>query len=344
MSSDLEPVSQETIENWIALEEDTFLLRDFCTKRELNPASPTLTVTLNDLKRGRKLKHLGMGRYQKIKDIQPVNWLASPDEEPLPFLWPRQHKYGDSDFGLDGVIEIYRGDLIMIAGVGNAGKSCMALNTLANNLNLFDSKPVLMGNEYCSSNGEASPKFRRRLMNMDESKGGWVQWADEKGQSSFDLLPVLANWEDYVREDALNVIDWINLTDNHYLIGGILEKMKTRVGKGLIVAVIQKKEGSDKGRGGDFSQDLADVYLTINPLKDFTSRLTIGKVKAATTKVTGRHYAFSIVDNGACLKDIREVFPCGICGGRKTKWMQSLKREVECPSCLGWGYLSKKEE
>jgi replicative DNA helicase len=58
-----------------------------------------------------------------------IDWVNATDAEVLPIRWP----YGHEDatmFGFDGNVHISPGDLIVVAGVSNTGKTSFCLNLL----------------------------------------------------------------------------------------------------------------------------------------------------------------------------------------------------------------------
>jgi hypothetical protein len=195
-----------------------------------------------------------------------------------------------------------------------------------------------MGNEYTTLDGIASPKFKRRMMAMAENwltdDGEQNGWLKDNGEPKFQLLPVKENFEDYVESGKINIIDWINLSgDKSYDIGKIIENIKTNIGKGIAIVVVQKSENKELGRGGDYTRDMADVYFTLDPLGKIGTRLSVGKVKAYKHSVTGRSWGFEIRDFGANLTNIRELKKCYSCHGTGSKFGK------ECSTCFGKGWL-----
>ena len=276
---------------------------------------------------------LGDGVYRVLEPILPVDFSLDGEENEgvLDVHYPRSYT-DDTSFGLDDMVELSQGDLIEITGETNYGKTTIALSFLGENLVLF-SKSVLMGSEYTSSEGVISPKLRRRLKRMD-----WAQWMDDN-KPRFKLLPVEHDYEDYVEYNGLTVIDWISLPGEYYLIDRVLKTIKNRVGSGLVVAVLQKNKGAEFAEGGQRAERYADLVLKIDRFGDSESILTIGKVKSAKGKATGRTFAFTITDYGANLQYIREVVRCIKCWGKGYTGGGDNKKR--CPSCEGKKYIDK---
>ena len=241
------------------------------------------------------------GTYKSIPKVEAVKWWDDDiNEEPLDFRFPRSYD-DNTEFGIEDFVEVFAGDLVLITGDTNLGKTTIALSIMGENLGLMVA--ILMGSEYTASDGKISPKFKRRMRRMN-----WVEWMNGDGVPRFQWLPVGSDYEDYVEHDQLNVIDWISLPGEYYLIDRVMKSIKDRVGNGVAVVVLQKNKGQEFAEGGQRSERYADVVLKIDPYGDSgEGLLTIGKVKAPKGKATGRTFAFDIVDYGANLHRIREV-------------------------------------
>lgn len=261
------------------------------------------------------------GIYKVITQIQPVQIFGVKRERRPPFdlIFPKDRDTEmEMDFANDIVIR--EGDLILISGVSNFGKTCIAMNFCGENI---DKKPVLLGNEY-TTDREPTPRFLNRLDAMD-----WIQWADENGSDKFTLLPVREDYAEHIIRDKINIIDWINIeTGEHYMIGTILDGIKRNLGKGIGIIAIQKSEGATAGRGGQFTKDFTDCELLIDKLGENETLLTIGKVKEYTKPVKGKTYAFSI-SHGVKLIHFREVKKCSSCLGK------GYTMRGKCDTCNG---------
>jgi len=286
-----------------------------------------LRKIMHDLTESKDIKPSGNrdGFYKVIAKVQPVKWWEADARVYYDLRHPRSHK-DNTTFGLDELVNISPGDLILISGVSNYGKTCVAFNYVGENLGLH--RCLVMGNEYTTLDSMPSPKLKRRIDNMN-----WAHWFNGSNEPQFQLLPVRAEFESYVQKGALNVIDWINMPENPYLIGRVLEDIKAKLGDGVAIVVIQKSRTSDLGVGGQFTEHFADLYLTIDPYGDFQSRITIGKVKDSKGRATGRGWAFKIEDNGANLAAIREIEKCRKCFGK------GMTQKGRCCDCDGLGWV-----
>jgi len=274
------------------------------------------------------------GEYKVVVPIIPVNWWDdSGTDEALDFRFPRSYDDGAevSSFGIEELVEVFAGDMILVTGRSNYGKTAIALSIMGENLDLMPAN--LMGSEYTAADGKISPKFRRRMKRMK-----WVEWMKD-GKPRFQLLPVGSDYEDYVVVDCINVIDWISLPGEYYLIDTVMKAIKDRIGNGIAVVVLQKNKDQEFGEGGERTQRYADVELRIDAFGDNESLLTIGKVKSPKGRATGRMWAFSVVDWGANLHNIREMVKCHTCWGKG--YVRSGSNSVRCSSCNGKKYTEK---
>lgn len=279
------------------------------------------------------------GVYKVLSPITDITKVRNGNKEPLDFRWPRAYsKDGNGEwevvsmFGLEDLVEVFAGDLILIMGRTNFGKTTLVVNILAENIALMDS--ILMGSEYTANDGNISPKFERRMRRM-----AWAELINEDGSLNFKLRPVDVDYEDHIEPDTLNAIDWISLPGEYYLIDRVIKTIKDGVGEdGIAVAVIQKNKDAEFGEGGERAERYADVVLKIDSFGE-ESMLTVGKVKSKKKSVVGRMWAFDIVDYGANFFNIREIVKCTGCWGKGYK--RSGQNYIKCDTCNGKKFISK---
>ncbi len=271
------------------------------------------------------------GAYKVITQIKSVPVLSVQRERRPPFdlIFPRDFDTQiEMDFANDVVIR--EGDLILISGLSNFGKTALCLNFCGENI---DKRPVLMGNEYTTwvdENYIPTPRFLNRLEAMD-----WVEWVDTDGNDKITLLPVRDDYAEHIIRDKINIIDWINIdTGEHYLIGSILEGIKRELGRGIAIIAIQKAEGASAGRGGQFTKDFADLELLIDKFGKADVLMTIGKTKEYNKNIIGNTYAYSI-SKGVKVLNFREVKKCPDCHGNGSS------RGKECETCFGKKFVNK---
>jgi hypothetical protein len=166
------------------------------------------------------------GWYRKVEsDCEPVNWQdASTDTVKL---W--------LPFGLDKMAMIPPGSIISIAGEPNSGKTAVCMNIASEN---FDRWSV----HYFSS--EMGPgAFKRRVALFPDT-------LPENFKVNFYQRS--ENFADAIKpgESNLNIIDYLELHKDFYLVAGHLKDIYAKLDGAIAVVALQKSPGQDTGRGG----------------------------------------------------------------------------------------------
>jgi len=313
-------LTSEQIKKWLRFEEDEYHVDAFKKKHDIAPDCPVLWTTFSRLVDEGYHKRQKRGWYRKIKQVEPIRWWEAKTKNPLLFKFPRGIQ-DDSGFGFDDCIEVFEGDSIVLSGVSNQGKTAFALNVLADNINLFKGA-TMMVNEY------KPVRFKNR---MDR-----FYWADiwDGDKPKFELLPVTENHEDQIRPDSLNIIDWILLRGEFWLIAGMIEDMQMKLREGIVLVVLQKTRGKDYGMGGEWGQFLPSAYFILDP----PGKLTVQKIKSCKEgrrSPEGKMFAYDIIEGGTQFYNIREVRNCPKCKG--------FYGNTYCQSCKGKGYIESEE-
>jgi hypothetical protein len=311
------------VEKWLKLHKgETFDLDTICRQLEIHDADKRNLITIklfNEVKQGTLEKH---NRIYTIvnKDIINIPWYEADGANTISIQWPRSH-LDDDEFSFAPHVVISQGQLIVLAGVSNMGKSCFAQNFLFENM---DAHPcLLMVNEYNPGT------FKRRISKMD-----WINPLKEDGTPKFKMIERHGDWKYAIEPDSINIIDWINIAEGDFWkIGTIMEDIQTKLkgGKGMALIVLQKSGTKDLGTGGQYSEHLASVYLTLD-----YNRLTVRKVKEhdGAMQPNGKIYGFEIID-GVHFANIRELRQCPKCHGR------CLQTKIECVDCHSTGFVDK---
>ena len=317
----------EMVENWLALSggpgftfqpNDIFMHyhNELITKDQRNDVMEILWHLVNKKKTLEK-----NGRIYKCVNTEKeiLDCVDADTTETCPINWPKSH-LDMSTFGFDGRIITSPGDLIVMAGVSNAGKTAFCYNLLSENIG--GPMPVqIMINE------ASRAKFKRRLLKMD-----WVNPFDTDGKPLFTAIVRHDDWKYAIEPDAINIIDWINMGEgDFYKISGIMECIQWKLRNGVAVIALQKSENSTLGTGGQFSEHLAAVYFAL----DF-GHLTVRKAKEHDDGYdpNWKTFGFDIV-NGVHFDHIRELEKCFTCGG-------SGKRGGNvCTACNGRKFIER---
>lgn len=275
------------------------------------------------------IKRVGRSRkFKVVKEVSPIKVFGQGRTRKPPFdlIFPRDFETG-VEFPFAEHVVIREGDMVLVAGFSNFGKTTLVLNFAGENI---DKCPVLMGNEYIKDN-EPSPRFYNRLTAMSH-----IEWTNGDGSDKFTLLPVYDDYAEHIVRDRINIIDWINLPGEYYMISPVMEGIKREIGNGIAIIVLQKNEDATLGRGGNPSRDFADLELLIDKHTDFESRLTVGKTKETTKHISGKSWAYEISNQGTQITNVREVVKCYTCHGFKY-----IKGKGKCDTCNAIGWINK---
>jgi len=181
------------------------------------------------------------GVFRKKEETIFEDW-QSADTESLKIRLP---------FGLEQYAEIYPGDLIVFAGVKNAGKTAMALEMIRLNKGKFDC--------YYHSSELVKQTFRLRISKCEDTK--LENWKDVKMSQGLSAI----NAPDRVVPRGFNVFDYVEGDGGEfYKIGSTMANIHRKLDNGVGIVCLQKKPGSTSGRGGDLTKDKAALYLLID--------------------------------------------------------------------------------
>lgn len=308
------------IDDWLEIHTgETFDLDLVCKQLEITSREGRKMAAIKlayEVKQGKLEKNNRLYRYID-NTFKLIRWNEITDVNTLDLRWPYGHD-DDSRFGFDGHAQISPGDIVVIAGVTNTGKSAFSLDFLWQNMDEYPC--TLMVNEYSPS------KFKRRVSRM-----AWAKPLRQDGTPKFELIERHDSWQDIIRPDNVNIIDWINLSDNFYQIGKIIEGIQAKLRNGICLICLQKDPNKPLGMGGGFSEHLASLYLIL----DF-ERLTVKKCKEWNGHDPNNEtYGFSIVEYGTQFHNIHKVKKCSKCYGT------GKSKGGECEICLGSGFTDE---
>ena len=72
------------------------------------------------------------------------------------------------------------------------------------------------------------------------------------------------NFADVIRPGAVNVIDYLEIHDDFWKVGGMLKEISDKLKGGIAVICLQKNKGRDEGLGGVRSLEKPRLYLAID--------------------------------------------------------------------------------
>ena len=193
-------------------------------------------------------------RYRSTQ-VEGLNYKQSVRGSVLDIQWP---------MGVEKYVNLYEGNIVVVAGSPNSGKTAMMLNLIHLNQDRF---PVYY---FCSEMGET--ELGDRLSYFEQEGRQLEDW-------TFEAINRATNFADVIRPDCINIIDFLELTQDIYLVNQYLTAITHAIGKGVAIIAIQKKVGASLGRGQEFSLEKPRLYLSMD-----TNRLTILKGKNWTQR------------------------------------------------------------
>ena len=241
------------------------------------------------------LEQVSRDSYRIIeRELRKINWLEGDGQPVIPIRW----FYGVDDateFGFEDSIVIHPKDVIGIAGEGNRGKTCLAMNFMLNNLDLFPSSTYFIS--------ENEHLFRDRMSKFD-----WISYKNENGKPKFELVKLEENFQDGIQPEGQNIFDWVDMPDEPWKIGQIFKKASDKLTTGIAFICMQKRSYKKFAVGGESAMDYASAFFTIAYDQDISSNvLKVEKVKIpGTVNPNYRKYRFAI-QNGAKLFAIEEL-------------------------------------
>jgi len=158
------------------------------------------------------------------------------------------------------MVEIMNGNLIVIAGVPNTGKTALVLNILRYNMKKW-------GVHYFNSEMGASELKKRLELFDDATLPDWENLNAYERSDNFGDVVVSG-------KGNLNVIDFLEIHDNFYEVGGKLNDIYRKLKGAIGIVCLQKNAGVDTGLGGMRSLEKPRLYLAVD----------YGKVKIVKAK------------------------------------------------------------
>ena len=222
------------------------------------------------------------GKFRRVDNLAPlIEWQTADATKTINLKFP---------FGLEQWASIYPKNIIVLAGSFNAGKTAFCLDFIRLNqhrIELADLLPI----EYFSSEMGAE-EMKLRLSKFSES-----DWA-------FNARERSTNFADVVKPDKINIIDYLEVTTDFFLVAEEISAIFNKLHKGIALITVQKKRGAELGRGAEFSAEKPRLYLSMD-----NGLLTIVKAKNWAKEgenPNGKKFSFSLV-SGAKFTNIQEV-------------------------------------
>lgn len=170
--------------------------------------------------------------------ITSLNFKGAQTTGVLSIKWP---------LGIEKYVNLFPGNMAVIAGSPNAGKTALMLNFIYLNQNDF---PIYY---FCSEMGEVELRDR-----LDKFPGMDINdW-------KFEAIERAGDFADVIRPDCVNVIDFLEMTTELYTINTHLTAITHKLGTGVAIVAVQKKLGAQYGRGQEFGLEKPKLYVSLD--------------------------------------------------------------------------------
>jgi len=243
------------VKEWCMLQEGYFSTTDILQTLQITTKEEkkNLTVILTRLNKEGIIQKYGEKRGQymtpKVEEDNVID-IDTVDSTFLPIKLT---------MGISELVRIMPKNIIVVAGEPNSGKSAFLLNTAAKNIDNEDlMKSLPDKGQYYFSSEMGGAELKVRLHNFDEKMpfNKWKKITFIERANDFDLV---------IRPNAVNYIDFLEMHDDFYKIGGFIKRIFDKLDKGIAIIAIQKNPGRDEGLGGSRSLEKARLYLSLAP-------------------------------------------------------------------------------
>ena len=155
-------------------------------------------------------------------------------------------------FNIHDRVLFYPGNIVVIAGEPNAGKTAFLINVIKENMHQFEI------HYFNSEMGGA--EFRKRLSKVEGVQ--LHEWRFKAWERSDNFADVIKPGK-----GKLNIIDFLEVHDEFYKVGGTLAEIHRKLKGALAIVAIQKNPGVDTGLGGFRTLEKPRLALAMEPGK-----------------------------------------------------------------------------
>lgn len=178
------------------------------------------------------------GQYRTLDKEEEVIDIFSENDDPLDIKLP---------FEIEEYVEIMPRNIVVIAGVSNAGKTAFLLNFAEMNRDKFKI--------YYFTSEMGDKELKKRLRKFERPYEEWEK---------VTFIERASNFADVIRPNDINIIDFLELHDDFWKVGGLIKDIYDRLDKGIALIALQKDPQKEYGIGATRSLEKARLYLTMD--------------------------------------------------------------------------------
>lgn len=239
-------VSRELVEEWIKDTNGWFSYEEIDRELRINSAEDKTRRRIIF----KRLKDEGLIEPHRTNNklfrhvqvaVRLVDFKAAGSRTPLDINYP---------FEIEKYFNTYPGNIIVVAGAADAGKTAFLLNVARLNQDNFS--------VYYQTSEMGDAELASRLEKFEDIKlEDWNFTAEERSR----------DFADVIRPDCINIIDYMELAGDFYAVADYLKAIHDKLAGGIAIVALQKKRNAELGRGGDFALEKPRLYLTMDPGK-----------------------------------------------------------------------------
>lgn len=232
------------------------------------------------------------GVYRRVETELDYITFDDTEEVPFPIILP---------FSLHDMVDISEGNIILVGGEYNSGKTTFCLEVLLSNKNRV---PI----RYLSSEVSHQSEFKKRWRKYQIHQGIPMEfWLPDK---DCEYISRSADFSTALKPKAINIIDYLEFPESDFTQGAeILRQIHDKLAGGVAVIAVQKKKGTRLPRAGDLIMEKPRLAVTLSSADGQTgSNLGIAEIIKAKLCRGGNHNGkrlrFETVDDGSRFKVI----------------------------------------
>ena len=166
--------------------------------------------------------------------------------------------------GLEEYVGLYPGCIAVINGVKDVGKTGFLLRFLALNMYAWSGRI-----HYFNSEMGPEELCDRRAWFDD------IPWEDWRHCRLYERS---GDFCDVIRPNDVNIIDFMEIHDEHWKVGGLMREIHEKLGKGCCLVALQKHPQKDYGSGGIAGVEKARLVINLDR-EEMNNYLTIKVAK-----------------------------------------------------------------
>lgn len=155
-------------------------------------------------------------------------------------------------FKMHDLVGLLPGNIVIVAGEPNAGKTALMLNIIKANRHKF--------NVHYFNSEMGGGELKNRLSKFEDiGLGDWKFNAYSRDDNFADVI--------FQGPKNLNIVDFLEVHDNFYLVGEKIKQIHSALNGAIAIIALQRNSGSEFGLGGQRTMEKARLVMNVSPGK-----------------------------------------------------------------------------